>query len=268
MLTKMFISRLKVNIGSNPDQPRPGRLWLQNIYFVHQRLSMAFPSSEQKRIDPYFLKPFNPQSFERPKFLFRIDSHLKGDTQNYIIIVQSVLKPDWEYAFQNARILLAAPPEVREYNPVFRNGEKFAFRILVNPSKKSRDHPVNNDKYDPIGRPKQYRRIPLIWKDENQNPQSVLREWFINKTASCGFTLNDFQLVKMGQVVGYKTIIKPGDITTDKEKPGSHRLKFHSALLEGVLTITDPDQFLHTIQTGIGSGKAFGFGLLTVKKIE
>jgi CRISPR system Cascade subunit CasE len=36
-------------------------------------------------------------------------------------------------------------------------------------------------------------------------------------------------------------------------------------LFEGTLEITDPQQFLNrSIAAGIGSGKAFGFGLLSV----
>ncbi|MBI4518088.1 MAG: type I-E CRISPR-associated protein Cas6/Cse3/CasE [Deltaproteobacteria bacterium] len=36
-----------------------------------------------------------------------------------------------------------------------------------------------------------------------------------------------------------------------------------SALYEGILEVTDPDHFRGTIISGIGPGKAFGFGLLS-----
>ena len=36
-----------------------------------------------------------------------------------MILVQSAVKPDWDYAFHNARFLLAAPAEVKVFEPWF-----------------------------------------------------------------------------------------------------------------------------------------------------
>ena len=79
----MYISCLLIDVGDNPDRPRPGRLWLRNLYHVHQRLCMAFPSSSRKCGDPEFLAPFAPEDFGNQHvhvkreaasgFLFRID---------------------------------------------------------------------------------------------------------------------------------------------------------------------------------------------------
>ncbi len=69
--------------------------------------------------------------------------------------------------------------------------------------------------------------------------------------------------MRLFRVVGYKP---------DKEasyKNGSYnlhkkRLTFNAALMEGVLEVTDAEQFVNTIRNGIGSAKSFGFGLLSV----
>ena len=45
----MYLSCLLIDVGDNPDRPRPGRLWLRNLYHVHQRLCMAFPSARKTR---------------------------------------------------------------------------------------------------------------------------------------------------------------------------------------------------------------------------
>jgi CRISPR system Cascade subunit CasE len=40
---------------------------------------------------------------------------------------------------------------------------------------------------------------------------------------------------------------------------------FHGAVdYHGILTVTDPERFYETFTRGIGSAKAFGFGLLTI----
>ena len=87
----MYLSMLLIDAGTAPDRPRPGRLWLWNLYRVHQRLCMALPSAVRKSDDPDFLRPFKPEDFgtSEPKqvhvarrtdagFLFRIDPHLGG----------------------------------------------------------------------------------------------------------------------------------------------------------------------------------------------
>lgn len=132
----MFLSHLLIDVGGNPDRPRPGRKWLGNIYHVHQRLCMAFPTPQQSTEDPRFLQPFNPKAFDPPRFLFRIDNSIEDNSQRAIILVQSAVKPDWDYAFQNARVFLAAEPETKAYGPVFTAGQELRFRIRINLSKK------------------------------------------------------------------------------------------------------------------------------------
>ncbi len=139
----VYLSRLTIDVGSDATRERPGRLWLRNLYHVHQRLCMAFPSAERTSDDKHFLKPFNPDDFGKDQvhvkraddsgFLFRIDP---GPAGRAVILVQSAVKPDWDYAFQNARFLLAAPPEAKVYEPAFAAGQRFRFRLLANPTKK------------------------------------------------------------------------------------------------------------------------------------
>ena len=87
----MSFSYLLINVGKNPDRPGPGRLWLRNLYHVHQRLCMAFPSGASRiSNDAEFLpSPMCPRTLrakqvhvERatgtPGFLLRIDPQAKG----------------------------------------------------------------------------------------------------------------------------------------------------------------------------------------------
>ena len=50
-------------------------------------------------------------------------------------------------------------------------------------------------------------------------------------------------------------------------KPG-HAGEFLAVRFEGVLAVTDPEAFRATVAVGIGSGKAFGFGLLSLARAE
>ena len=52
----MYHSVLLVNVGADPNRLRPGRLWVRNLYRIHQRLCMAFPDDPRRRHDPAFLQ--------------------------------------------------------------------------------------------------------------------------------------------------------------------------------------------------------------------
>lgn len=257
----MYLSHLLIDVGADPDRPRPGRKWLNNVYNVHQRLCMAFPSTDRKKDDPQFLAPYNPDDFASLQvhvkrnsdsgFLFRIDPHIGG---NVSILVLSAFKPDWDYAFYNANYLLAAPPETKEYIMSFIEGNMYRFRVCVNLSKKSQVHGKESEVKDKFGRRKtQGKRVSLTW-DKNENPDEVIREWFSQKCLQKGIEFCELKVVNIGWIFASKH---------DKKK-----MKFRSALLEGTLKIINILEFEKTIINGIGSAKAFGFGLLSVKSLK
>jgi CRISPR system Cascade subunit CasE len=270
----MYLSNLLIDVGDNPDRPRPGRLWLRNLYHVHQRLCMAFPYASRKANDAEFLKPFHPEDFgsgqvhvtraENSGFLFRIDSQSGGRA---VILVQSAVKPDWDYAFHNAGYLLAAPPQIRPFDPCFSEGQQLRFRIRANLSKKIKrstggvDLTKAREGRDRMGRMKaQSKRVALTW-DKGRNPQDAIREWFAAKGSQGGFRLEAFRALQIGWVAGNRPSSGAPGLGCDS--PG-HHMKFRCALLEGTLTVTNEAKFRETILRGIGHGKAFGLGLLSV----
>lgn len=239
----MYLSCLLIDVGDNPDRLRPGRLWVSNRYRVHQRLCMAFPSASRKVEDVDFLKPFKPDEFGNGQihvkravnsgFLFRVDPLPNGRT---VIIVQSAAEPDWEYAFHNAKYLLAAPPEVKPFEPHFLTGQCLRFRLAANPTRRlSRNSPDARE--ESVGK-----RVPV--------PTDRLTEWLNRRAESSGF------IIKRDA-----TTLQSGHIYMKKIGDGQ---RLRSVLFDGLLRVTDADAFRQTLVRGIGSGKAFGFGLLSV----
>lgn len=277
----MYLSHLLIDVGDNPDRPRPGRLWLRNLYHVHQRLCMAFPSSKRKEDDPAMLKPFYPDDFAADQvhmprdynagFLFRIDPHPGG---NVSIIVLSALKPDWDFAFGldpnrkdpdtgkpfgNAGYLLAAPPsEPQPLNLKIEPGAKFRFRLKVNPTRRLRAESVDK-KGQKIDEKKIGGRVPV--------PYDKLKEWLVRKGTGdiktkyegCGFQLLEITNTTTGYVYFNQPIAKG-----QKEKKGC----LFSVLFDGILEITDVVKFKKALISGIGSAKAFGFGLITIAPLN
>lgn len=300
----MFLSYLWIKVGTNPDRPRPGRLWLRNRYHVHQRLCMAFPQSDRKRNDPYFLKPFRWEDFpitrhkadqdddvvgaetlkvvhapraQSEGFLFRIDPAGRG---RVLITVLSTLEPDWNYAFQNSPFL-ADRPRVRRYQPQFKAGERYLFRLEANPTMRL---PEKSNLAKEAYRLKWVGdRIPV--------PRERLEEWIHRKAEAAGFKVLSLQPLKIGYAYMNK-FARPeledgeenspeqsrepksindqekGQEESKREKPKRELrgVNLFSVDFCGELEVTDPDRFLLAVRSGIGPAKAFGFGLLTLKK--
>lgn len=241
-------------MGNDPDRPRPGRLWLRNRYRVHQRLCMAFPSAERKERDPSFLKPFDPDGFqhvhgartEDQAFLFRVDPLPGGRA---MIVVQSGREPDWDYAFHNARHLLAACPVTRPFDPHFPNGQSLRFRLLVNPIRKI------DTKTGADGKRRQGKRVPV--------PTDRLDDWLRQRAESAGFRVERLISVQAGYLYMQRDFTDEKQESTDdaKEIKG---IRLRSARYDGILEVTNGDLFRNALMHGIGPAKAFGFGLLSV----
>lgn len=247
----MYLSCLLIDVGADPDRPRPGRFWLHDRYHVHQRLCMAFPSADRKSVDPYFLMPFDPKEFGTPDdqrrsqvhvqraadagFLFRVDPEIGG---RVIIVVQSGSRPDWDYGFHNAGHLLAAVPQVREFEPSFSSNQRLRFRLVANPTRKI------DTKSGPDGQKRNGRRVPV--------PADQLVAWLCRKSDTAGFS------VEMESIV-----VQPGYVRARKGTD-SKGFRLFAVTYDGYLKVDQPEMFREVLSTGIGAGKAFGFGMLSV----
>jgi len=250
----VFLSTLLINTGNDPNEPvwNISRRWVRNLYRVHQRLAMAFPSKLRKeKEDPHFLKPFQPEDFAQnhlhvPRspdtgFLFRIDPQPGG---RVVIIVQSAIDPDWDYAFHNADYLLAAPVHVKPYNPRFNQGDRLHFRLLANPTRR-----LSSRSLGPDGKPVKKgvgKRVPVPSNEDE------LLNWLQRRAENGGFTLHRDSVSFR---TGYLYFKKP------HQQKGQ---RLFAVRYEGILEVTNPETFINLIAKGIGPAKGFGFGLLSV----
>ncbi len=279
----MFLSLLHVNVG-DPDCDQPGRRWLRDVYRVHQRLWMAFPDAARRAEDPFFLGAWDGPGVPEPKpkrrvagFLFRIERDGRPR-----ILVQSVQRPDWEYAFQNAPYLLhqERSPQVLEFNPAPQPDRTYRFRLLANvvtrrsvpdplgrkrkarpdlPRKRRPEQPVHPDPVPdplPVDPVERQRSLLACWKPWH--------EWLERMGAKRGFCLLDEPGAPLFMEAVSVHVRHP-----DQDRGGPKQDKpmdrsFNAGLFEGSLICTDADQLTDAIVTGIGPAKAYGFGLLSV----
>ena len=117
----MFLSRLNLN----PVYRQVCRE-LTDPYQMHRTIMTAFPDGLEK-------------SSER--ILFRVDAN-HGQRKIYLL-VQSFTKPNWNngsfiFSRNGPASYLLAKPEMKEYHPRFKNGQRFSFRLRANPTFKKK----------------------------------------------------------------------------------------------------------------------------------
>jgi CRISPR system Cascade subunit CasE len=165
-------------------------------------------------------------------FLIRVDR--KEEAFRVIILSRSApAKPDW------------CPTDsfgTKVIPDDFFAHTRYRFSLLANPTKKVRSNKSGE-------RTKNGRRLPIFKREE-------LVAWLQRKADAGGFTLNPDSLrtIPRGREFFHKDGVSHGA---------------HTAVdFQGELTVTDPAQFRATVASGIGSAKAFGFGLLVTAPIS
>lgn len=279
----MFLSYLLIDTASDPSRPRPGRSWVGRPYRVHQRLCMAFPSRERRDRDRQFLDPFLPADFptvakvekeshgkihvhhfrdEATGFLFRIDPMPATVPSRHVITVQSAsnTEPDWGYAFHNAPEFLCARPLVRPFNPQYATGQRLRFRLRANPTKRVA---AKNERLGGVmagkrvGLTAEAEQVHWLLRRADAGGFRIPGEWVEGKHPETGAPV---------QLPNFRVDIVP-DGRDRNDKP-DHDGAFLAVRFEGVLVVTDPVAFRETVAAGLGSAKAFGFGLLSVAPVE
>jgi CRISPR system Cascade subunit CasE len=222
---------------------------------------MAFPSAAQKSGDPDFLQPYNPASFQHvhgqrtaeQAFLFRIDPLPAGRA---MILVQSALMPDWDYAFNNADYLLAEPRwQVRQIDLDFTAGRMLRFRLAANPVKRLRKESIGPDG-KPVNNSLIGKRVPV--------PTSELEQWLSHQSSNSGFEIEHLEAIQPG----YIYFSKGRNAVQESEQNGKQEARLLHVLYEGILKVTEPEMFAKALMSGIGPAKGFGFGLLSVTPVK
>ncbi len=149
------------------------------------------------------------------------------------ILVQTLKRPDLAKIFaKNGKDYgRAMPDSPKEFNPVCNKGEVFYFRLLANPSKM-----------------KNRKRLGLYKKDEQES-------WLVRKMSLTGADIESFIIKDSFKIV-------TGPIRGESKG----KITMLAVTFEGVLRIRKPDDFHNVLKYGVGHGKAFGLGLLSIAR--
>jgi CRISPR system Cascade subunit CasE len=250
----LYLSRLILNPRSRQVMGE-----IAHPYEMHRTLMRAFPKATD-----------DTQAKARDEFgvLFRADvDERRGVVKVY---VQSNVPPDWSFLDGLDDYLLRGTgmPE-HEFRDVMEKFEKtqsgqiLSFRLRANPTKRNARKDMTGEKPDPL----KGKRVELQREDEQV-------AWLVGKGRGGregvpgGFEL----LMEKGEdAEGREGLIPRVNVCCEGKQTGrkrdasaGHAMTHLAVVFDGLLRVTDRDAFVETLVRGIGSGKAYGFGLLSV----
>lgn len=170
--------------------------------------------------------------------LFRLESVSDPLTSGIPLLVQSMTKPDWRktYSAEDKVSLLVSPVPVKEIDTSGGIRGQFRFLLRANPAK--RDSASQ-------------RIIPL--RDEGSQIK-----WLSEHGEKHGFRFDESSLM----------IRKlPPTIISKKTDQRKMMISLEAVDYSGILLVTDEEKFIPVWQNGIGRGRAFGCGLLSLARI-
>lgn len=175
-------------------------------------------------------------SREDARFLFRVDALDGGPA----VLIQSAVPPDWGRS-KLAVGALRHEPETKPFDVPVEDGAALAFRLLTRPAKRAFTGAGHKDGPRRDLRTDEERLAWIRRKGESCGFRVV----------SCGLTLTDFPAVH-AVARGFR------------EAGGA----FTAVRFDGELGVTDAALLRDAVANGIGTQKAFGFGLLSLAPVR
>ena len=172
--------------------------------------------------------------------LFRVDE--KPRENAIVVLVQSKTAPDWSYLNEvgdaRSQSYLLKPAECKPFDLKLAVGQTLAFRLRANPTKRLGKHA----------------------RDENGKRVGIYDEagqvdWLQRKAGASGFRIVRAMVSRDEKIENEDAIHRDNH---------THDLKLLSVQFDGILQVLDQEKVCEAVVTGIGSGKGFGFGLLSL----
>ena len=201
---------------------------------VHRRetmLALSSPGVLHGAVENCFIQN------ERERVLWRTD--VLGDVTYLLLISRE--KPKFAHVAEQFGIF-GDQGEIKDYDPFLSRiaqGQRWQFRLRANPVRSAS-----------IGSNGQRGRV---YAHVTQMQQ---KQWLTERAEKNGFSLADDEF----------------DVTDTRweiftKHPGEERkVTLRTATFEGILTITNVEAFCKALTEGIGRGKAYGCGMITVMK--
>ena len=241
---ELFLTRIELN----PDSP-DARRDVANPQELHRTLSRAFPAIKERDIYPVN-HPTTPR--KGYNLLHRVEYDRRAGTT--VLLVQSGIAPKWD-SLGNGYAKKIESKTLHERYSAIENGMQMIFRLHANPSKRvARSDSSADAKY--LDKEKR-RRVDI------RDRQGRIA-WLERKGRECGFEILRLDVKEPVPLPGSAA---RGSVKFRRDRD-SDQITIGSVLFEGILRVTDAESLRVALTFGVGPGKAYGFGLLSVAPIR
>lgn len=172
------------------------------------------------------------------------------------LYVVSVDRPDFIHLVENAG-WSTSQPDVTEYGRFLDRisvSQRFIFRLRANTVRSTKDGVGERERG----------RVVNVGSRQHQE------DWLLARAASLGFAIPDdpSDITALdGEVLGRRNLVLTSRDTLRfaRRSDGTRRdVTLSTAQFDGVLEVTEPDALRTALCVGIGRGKAYGCGLMTL----
>ncbi len=216
---------------------------------IHERLHGPYA-------DHQWLWHWFPAERGTPRdFLFRRYEH-EGQARYYVVSHRPPVEQGGAWQVQT-----------RDYAPQLQVGERLHFELRANPTVRH-GHDGKSKRHDVVINTKKKllaERGLAQWQEWEGSGrpatqdviQSACSQWLVRRSERLGFAIDTGGV----QAQAY-------DTHKERQQQKDRELQFTTVDFSGELTVTDVGSFHIALMSGIGSAKAFGCGLLLVRRTE
>jgi len=150
--------------------------------------------------------------------------------------------------------------ESKPYKPMISKGQALAFTLRVNPTVTRKSDTGKRQRHDVVMNEKHKIGFSQLAADKRPSMPELIQlsgeKWLSSRSEKQGF-----EIAEQGFMV------ESYDQHRSTKRGNSNPIRYSTMDLTGVLRVTDPEQFTESLLKGIGPAKAFGCGLLLVRRL-
>ena len=248
----MFLTRIYLN-----PHRRGAKQLMRSRQVLHAAVMNCFPPG-------VLAIPGNPRVLWRLDYPPSLRSGLpRQGSPSCALFISSPVPPDPSHIVEEAGYVTEGGAVVRDMS-TFLDGlsveQRWGFRLCVNPTFRKAGQVNERGQKKILAHVTQAQQIQWVLKNAKKRGFRVLT------SAEIGGALPVLENDDGERVDGANLLINGVERSIEEFKRDGHRVTLAVATFEGVLEVTDPVSLRHALVNGIGRGKAYGCGLMTLAR--
>jgi len=239
----MYLSRIVLDARS-----RSARSLLADCHALHRVIMSGFPAVDSEAARAAL------------GVLYRVEQMSEPPT--IPVLVQSKVEPRW-MPETDAISGIEVPKPLDGLLERVRAGSRYRFRLRANPTR--RVHGRATLEPDAESARQRAEKTGSKGKRVELTREADQVVWLERQAEAAGFAIVTSRLLPADRDIS--ALLAAGASKMDGRRNG-HKMTFGTVLFDGLLEVRDADRFREALVSGIGPGKAFGCGLLSIAPVQ